>query len=104
MFIVLHSTLALSAYDALLTAFRAAGDLDEEKLDTLSIVRQSLKISDARHKVEVRRVAGNFDCFNVNGFKRIQDWRDEGFLSFRRNLKHVLIHHPDHIDSIQIIK
>ena len=49
----------MGAYGALLTAFRAAGDLDEEKRDTLSIVRQSLKISDARHKVEVRRVATN---------------------------------------------
>ena len=59
LFILFHSILELRAYGALLTAFRAAGDLDEEKRDTLSIVRQSLKISDARHKVEVRRVTGN---------------------------------------------
>jgi len=47
----------VEGYGAILSAFRAQGELTWKKEQTLQELRAFLKISDERHKMEVKRVS-----------------------------------------------
>ncbi|ESP04962.1 hypothetical protein LOTGIDRAFT_109747 [Lottia gigantea] len=74
--------LELEGYSAVLSAFRAQGDLTKEKKKILQDLQNILSISTERHRAEVRR-AVNDEKFatiahNISGANTTSEWLIEG--------------------------
>lgn len=74
--------LELDAYSAIVTAFRAQGDVDKSKKSILNELSNHLSISTERHRAEVRRVV-NDDRLNavaecMHGTGTSAEWSIEG--------------------------
>lgn len=75
--------LEIDAFSGLVSALRAQGALDSEKLKILKETGSILHISQERHKAEVRRVVNDEKlctiAYHVNGEKHSNDeWAEEG--------------------------
>ncbi|KAG5683835.1 hypothetical protein PVAND_013098 [Polypedilum vanderplanki] len=78
--------LELEAYSSVVSTFRAQGNLDSNKQTVLDQLRRFFKISEDRHKAEIRRVANNEKLTTIseliNGKSYDLEWVKEGHRSY----------------------